>query len=117
MTGDTAKAPKLKWTTKQWLHRPSQDRVEDGDPRIPRTVDERKKYANVWYPIDSQANVEGGYYRRDIVIETITSARPLYTATWHPVNGPVKLLLRDSGPKAYAACVQHNKDWHARATG
>ena len=30
MTADKAKAPKMKWTTKQWLHKPSQDRVADG---------------------------------------------------------------------------------------
>jgi hypothetical protein len=56
MTADKAKAPRMKWTTKQWLQKPSQDRVADGDPRLPRTVDEKKKYTKVWYPIDSQAD-------------------------------------------------------------
>ena len=117
MTVDHAKAPRMKWTTKQWLHKPSQDLVEDGDPRIPRTSAEKKKYTTVWYPIDSQADVKEGYYRRDIIMETATSATPRYTATWHPVIGPVELLVRDSGPKAYAACVQHNKDRHAAVLG
>ena len=57
--------------------------------------------------IGSQANIEGGYYRREMDMGTATAAQPTYTATWHPNTGPVMTLARANGDKAYWACVKH----------
>jgi len=81
--------------------------VEDSDPRVPRTVEAAKKQRKVWLPIGSQANTDGGYYRRDLDMNTAKSAPPTFTATWHPTNGPMSTLARASVDHAYYACVRH----------
>jgi hypothetical protein len=102
-----SRAPKLRWSRENWLHKPTQEVVDDSDPRVPRTVDASKKQRKTWYMMGSQANVDGGHYRREMDVETATAAEPTYTATWHPRNGPAKVLIRGSSGQAYWACVRH----------
>ena len=97
--------PKLRWSREKWLHKPTQEVVDSSDARVPRTIDAAKKQRNIWYMIGSQANVEGGYYRRDMDMDT--AADPIYTATWNPKNAPAELLTRGTGDHAYFACVRH----------
>ena len=37
---------------------------------------------------------------------TARAAKPTYTATWHPNNGPVETLARGSAGQTYLACVR-----------
>lgn len=104
---DKSGVPKLRWRRENWLHKPTQEVVDDSDPRVPRTVDASKKQRKTWYLIGSQADVDSGYYRRDMDMETATAAEPTYAATWNPKNGPVEVLLRGSTHHAYLACVRH----------
>jgi hypothetical protein len=104
---DESRVPKLRWSRENWLHKPTQEVVDDSDPRVPRTVDASKKQRKTWYLMGSQANVDGGYYRREMDVETGTAAEPTYTATWHPRNGPAEVLIRGSGGQVYWACVRH----------
>jgi hypothetical protein len=104
---DESRVPKLRWSRENWLHKPTQEVVDDSDPRVPRTVDASKKQRKTWYMMGSQANVDGGYYRREMDVETATAAQPTYTATWHPRNGPAEVLIRGSSGQAYWACVRH----------
>ena len=73
---------------------------------MPHTVAASKKQRD-WMLIGNQANIEGRYYRGDLDMGTARAAKPTYTATWHPNNGPVVTLARGSGEKVYKACVRH----------
>jgi hypothetical protein len=99
--------PKLRWSREKWLHKPTQEVVDNSDPRVPRTVDAAKKQSKIWYKIGSQANVDGGYYRSVMDMDTAAAAKPTYMATWNPKNGPAELLTRGTGGQAYWACVRH----------
>jgi hypothetical protein len=81
--------------------------VLGSDPRVPQTIAAAKKRRNVWLLIGSQANIEGGYYRRDMDMGTASAEQPTYTATWRPNVGDVVKLVRASGDKAYDECVRH----------
>lgn len=98
---------KLSWSREKWLHRPTLEEVDDSDPRVPQTIDQAKKQRDLWLLTGSQANVEGGYYRRDMETETAAAERPTYIATWQPDNGDSETLVRGSGDEAYTACVKH----------
>ena len=76
---------------------------------MPRTVDAAKKQSKIWYKIGSQANVDGGYYRSVMDMDTATAAKPTYMATWNPKNSPAELLIRGTGGQAYRACVRHHQ--------
>lgn len=101
------RVPKLRWNRENWLHKPTQEVVDDSDPRVPGTVDASKKQRKTWYLMGSQANVDGGYYRREMDVDTATAAEPTYTATWHPRNVPAEVLIRGSSGQTYWACVRH----------
>jgi hypothetical protein len=101
------RGPKLRWSREKWLHKPTQEVVDNSDPRVPRTIDAAKKQSKIWYPIGNQANVDGGYYRRDMDMDTGAAAEPTYTATWNPKNSPAELLTQGTGGQAYWACVRH----------
>lgn len=103
----TFRPPKLRWSREKWLYKPTQEVVDDDDPRVPRTIDESKKHRKTWYMVGSQADVVGGHYRRDIVPNTTGDVEPRYTATWHPDGGAAEVLVRGSGAQAYSACVRH----------
>jgi|SRR3954449_6043725 hypothetical protein len=85
---------KLSWSRENWLHHPTQEVLDNSDPRVPRTIDESKKVRKVWMLIGSQADIEQGYYRREMDMGTATAAEPTFTATWHPNNKPVETLVR-----------------------
>lgn len=100
---------KLKWTREGWLHKGTHEVAPDGDPRVPRTVDEAKKERN-WCLVGSQADGLGGFYRREVDEGTPLGVQPTYTATWHPTNGPVQTLAAHaSSNQAYQACVRHHQ--------
>ena len=105
-TGTGHRPPKLSWSREKWLHHPTQEVVDNSDPRVPQTVDASTKQRD-WMLIGSQANIEGGYYRRDLDLGTARAAQPTFTATWHTNNGLVVTLARGSGEKVYKACVWH----------
>ncbi|WP_155765882.1 hypothetical protein [Mycobacterium colombiense] len=104
---DESRVPKLRWSRENWLHKPTQEVADNSDPRVPRTVDAAKKQSKIWYLIGSQANVDGGCYRREMDMNTAAAGEPTYTATWNPINGPAELLTRGTGGQAYWACVRH----------
>lgn len=100
-------AAKLKWSREGWLHKDTHEVAPDGDPRVPRTVDQAKK-DRTWYLVGSQADVAGGYYRREVDEGTSLGAPPTYTASWHPDNCPIQTLATNaSSNQAYQACVRH----------
>jgi hypothetical protein len=101
------RVPKLRWSREKWLHKPTQDLVDNSDPRVPRTTDAAKKQSKIWYLIGSQANVDGGYYRRAMDMDTAAAPEPTYTATWNAINSPTELLTRGTAGQAYWACVRH----------
>jgi len=105
------KPPKLRWSRTKWLHRPTQEVVDNDDPRVPRTVDDKKKRRREWLEIDGRGDAKDGYYRMDMDMDMATAraAEPTYAATWHPNHGPVEELLRGTGSQAYWACVRHNQ--------
>jgi hypothetical protein len=72
---------KLSWSREKWLYRPTQEVMDNSDPRVPRTVDAAKKQRDRWALIGSQANIEGGYYRGDLDMSTAREAQPTFTAT------------------------------------
>jgi hypothetical protein len=104
-----AKAPKLRWSREKWLHKPTQEIVDNSDPRVPRTIDESKKVSKIWYMMGSQTNTGDGFYRRDMDTATTTAADPTYVATWHAPNDAVVELIRGNGGDAYWACVRHHQ--------
>lgn len=105
---------KLKWSREGWLHKSTHEVAPHDDPRVPRTVDEMKKDRD-WCLIASQADVKDGFYRRELDDRTPIGAQPTYTATWHPVNGPVQTLAaRASSNQAYQACVRHHRNHQRR---
>jgi hypothetical protein len=73
--------PDLSWSRETWLHRPTREVVLNSNPRVPQTIDAAKKQRKTWLLIGSQANIEGGYYRRDMDMGTATAEQPTYTAT------------------------------------
>ena len=103
------RAPKLRWSREKWLHKPTQELVDNSDPRVPRTTDAAKKQSKIWYLIGSQANVDGGYYRRDMDMDTAAAAEPTFTATWNAINSPAELLTRGTAGRAYWECVRHHQ--------
>lgn len=103
---DAGDKPKLSWSREYWLHHPTQQRVPNEDPRVPKTIDAAKK-AHDWFLIGSQADIADGFYRRDLDMSTSADAKPLYFATWHPSGGRVVDLVRAGGREAYQACVRH----------
>jgi hypothetical protein len=103
----TQNPAKLSWSRDKWLHRPTQEVVDNDDPRVPQTVDEMKKRRREWLLIISHATIKQGYYRREMDMSTASAAEPTFTATWHPKNGAVLRLVRGTGGKAYSACVRH----------
>ena len=102
-----SRVPKLRWSREKWLHKPTQEVVDNSDPRVPRTNDAAAKQDRIWYKIGQQANVDGGYYRNEMDMDTAAAAKPTYTATWHPKNGPAEVLTRGTFGQAYWACVRH----------
>jgi len=98
---------KLSWSREKWLHRSTQEVVDNDDPRVPPTVDQAKKQRRTWLLILSRSTIEQGYYRREIDMSTARAAEPTFTATWHPNNGPVVTLVRGSDGDSYWACVRH----------
>ncbi|WP_071289058.1 hypothetical protein [Mycolicibacterium llatzerense] len=103
---DGYRPAKLRWSREGWLHKPTQEVATDDDPRVPRTI-EASKTQRDWCLTGSQADIESGYYRRDLDMSTAGNAQPTYTATWHPLDGPEQVLTRGSGADAYDACVRH----------
>ena len=89
---DAGDKPKLSWSREYWLHHPTQQRVPNEDPRVPKTIDAAKK-AHDWFLIGSQADIADGFYRRDLDMSTSADAKPLYFATWHPSGGRVVDLV------------------------
>lgn len=104
-----SRAPRLRWSREKWLHKPTQEIVDNSDPRVPRTNDEARKQRKTWYKTGNQANADDGHYRAEMDMETATAAEPTYTATWHPSNGPAELLIRGNGGQVYWACVRHHQ--------
>lgn len=66
---------KLSWSRDAWLHKPTQEVVSDGDPRVPRTIAAAKKQRD-WLLVGSQANVDDGFYRRDMDMSTRRADQP-----------------------------------------
>jgi hypothetical protein len=94
--GHGSRPRKLSWSREKWLHRPTQEVVDNSDPR-----------SRTWLLIGTQANIEQGYYRRELDMNTARSAEPTFVATWHPNNGPVVTLVRAHEHVAYLAHVRH----------
>lgn len=107
--GDRAVAPKLSWRWGRWLYRPTQEIVDNDDPRVPKTVAEAKKQRRTWQLIEIQGYGAGGHYWRRMDMSTSWAAQPTFTATWHPDNGPPVELARASDHDAYYACVRHHQ--------
>ena len=103
----------LSWSRDRWLYRPTLEEVDDRDPRVPRSIDAAKKHRHLWLLTGSQANVDEGFYRRDMDMDTAGSTQPTYVATWQPHNGDAKTLVRGTGDDAYKACVKHYQATHA----
>lgn len=97
---------KLSWSREDWLHHPTGEVVPNSDPRVPKTIAESKKRRE-WMLIGSQANIDQGYYRRDMDMNTAADAVPTMTATWHPTDGPAETLIRSNARDVYWACVKH----------
>ena len=98
---------KLSWSRDKWLHRPTQEVVDNNDRRVPQTVDQMKRRRHEWLLIVVHATIEQGYYWREMDMSTGRAAEPTFTATWHPKNGPVVTLARAHDLEAYFACVRH----------
>jgi tRNA(Arg) A34 adenosine deaminase TadA len=98
---------KLSWSRDKWLHRPTQELVDNEDPRVPRTVDEMKRRRREWLVILSHATINQGYYRREVDMSTARAVEPTFTATWHANGGPVVTLVRAHDREAYEVCVRH----------
>ena len=62
--------------------------------------------SKIWLLIGSQAEIEQGYYRREMDMATTSAAQPTYTATWHPINEPVETLVRGDAGDVYWACAE-----------
>lgn len=92
--GYGSRQQKLSWSREKWLHRPTQEVVDDSDARTPRTVDQMKKQVSTWYLVLSHATIEQGYYRREMDMSTARETESTIVATWHPNNGPVVTLTR-----------------------
>ncbi|MCV6962550.1 hypothetical protein H7J50_01775 [Mycobacterium intermedium] len=102
-------APKLSWRWRRWLYRPTQEVVDNDDPRVPKTVAEAKKQRRTWQLIEIHWYGTGGHYWRRMDMSTLWAAQPTFTATWHPDNGPPAELARANDHDAYYACVRHHQ--------
>lgn len=98
--------PKLRWSREKYLNKETQELADYSDPRVPKTNAAMTRQ-RTWHIVGSQANVEGGYYRRDLDMSTSTLPEMTYEASWNPTNGPREVILRGSGGQTYTACVKH----------